>query len=126
MALIPALLAYTFLIPLLALLLGPALAVSSKSKRMPFAMTNAALTVLIIGSLYVLWSSTSILLLGYFAISPFSAFFLLLFSSALMLIGILAYHSSDSYAEISFLMALSFIAMFAISTAQSLLSIFVS
>ncbi|MGI0100771.1 MAG: NADH-quinone oxidoreductase subunit N [Candidatus Micrarchaeaceae archaeon] len=96
-----------------------------KKKRAGFSAISTLLALIAVSSTYLLLSNSNSTISNTVHIYPFSSLFVALFAVTLLLVNALAYSKSKDYSDLSLLLALSFVGMFAVTTAVSILGIFI-
>lgn len=117
---------YMFAILMTLLIISGILSEIHKHEKISFISITIILLAILLGSIFSIYSNFNLHALGILNISPLSSLFLLLFSSGLILIEILAYHNSEDICIFNMLLSFSAVGIFLVSTAYSLLTIFIA
>ena len=96
-----------------------------KNKKAMFLASSALLFVIALLSLILIALPSNYTLFNLVHIYPFSSLFMALFALVMLLVNVLSYSKSNDYHNLLLLLSLSFAASFIVSTAMSIVAIFI-
>ena len=97
----------------------------SKNRKSQFIISSVLLAIITICSVYLLLVNYNATVFNLIHIYAFSSLFIMLFSITMLLVNILSYSRAKDYADLSFFLSLSFTGMFIVTTAVSILALFI-